>query len=282
MFVMIAIGLGGTRGLATLSSAMSAMYTDSTVPIEDLASTQAGALQMRLNLERLVATRDAAEAKTIVDRIREREKKVLTGWNDYYPAKITAVDERKIADRIAGQLGDFRALASTVLGAVESGNVDATAAAIDKIRPLGTALTDSIDEDIAINAKQVKEAADQGNDTFHTLLWVLLGIVAIGVAVAIGAWQYLQRAITHTTTRQKKTYRRAPALPHTHSQRDTRSYASHVVRTERMAQKKKKQEERAGRSARSCTPRHRHPRAASPPRRRAHPASARLHAPYSI
>ncbi|MCW0060200.1 MCP four helix bundle domain-containing protein, partial [Burkholderia pseudomallei] len=168
VFVMIAIGLGGTRGLATLSSAMSAMYTDSTVPIEDLASTQAGALQMRLNLERLVATRDAAEAKTIVDRIREREKKVLTGWNDYYPAKITAVDERKIADRIAGQLGDFRALASTVLGAVESGNVDATAAAIDKIRPLGTALTDSIDEDIAINAKQVKEAADQGNDTFHT------------------------------------------------------------------------------------------------------------------
>ncbi|KWE92368.1 hypothetical protein WL80_12730 [Burkholderia ubonensis] len=196
VIVMIAIGLEGTRGLATLSSAMSSMYTDSTVPIEDLASTQAGALQMRLNLERLVATRDAAELKTIVERIREREKKVLTGWNDYYPAKVTAADERKIADRIAGQLGDFRALASTALGAVESGNADATAAAIDKLRPVGTALADSIDEDIAINAKQVKEVADQGNDTFRMLLWASFGTVAIGVAAAIGAWQYLQRAIS--------------------------------------------------------------------------------------
>ncbi|KVM59216.1 hypothetical protein WJ58_10490 [Burkholderia ubonensis] len=196
VIVMIAIGLEGTRGLATLSSAMSSMYTDSTVPIEDLASTQAGTLQMRLNLERLVATRDAAEVKTIVERIREREKKVLTGWNDYYPAKVTAADERKIADRIAGQLGDFRALASTALGAVESGNADATAAAIDKLRPVGTALADSIDEDIAINAKQVKEVADQGNDTFRMLLWASFGTVAIGVAAAIGAWQYLQRAIS--------------------------------------------------------------------------------------
>ncbi|WP_322064798.1 methyl-accepting chemotaxis protein [Burkholderia ubonensis] len=196
VIIMIAIGLEGTRGLATLSSAMSSMYTDSTVPLEDLADTQAGALQMRLNLERLVATHDAAEVKTIVERIRAREKKVLTGWNDYYPAKVTAVDERKIADRIAGQLGDFRALASTALGAVESGNADATAAAIDKLRPVGTALADSIDEDIAINAKQVKEVADQGNDTFRMLLWASLGTVAIGVAAAIGAWQYLQRAIS--------------------------------------------------------------------------------------
>ncbi|WP_423759617.1 methyl-accepting chemotaxis protein [Burkholderia sp. NLJ2] len=196
IFVMVAIGLMGIRGLATLSSDMSSMYTDSTVPLEDLAGTQEGALQMRLGLERLVATHDAAEAKNLAGRIREREKKVLAAWNDYYPAKVTAADERKIADRIAGQLGDFRALASTALGAAESGNADATAAAIDKIRPVGAALADGIDEDIVINAKQVKDSADQGNDTFHTLLWVLLGTVAVGVAAAIGAWLYLQRAIT--------------------------------------------------------------------------------------
>ncbi|MCA8098757.1 methyl-accepting chemotaxis protein [Burkholderia contaminans] len=194
--VMIAIGLEGIRGLATLSSDMSSMYTDSTVPIEDLAGTQAGALQMRINLERLVTTHDAAETKTIAERVRVREKKMLAAWNDYYPAKVTAADERKVADRIAGQLGDFRALASSALGAAESGNADATAAALDKLRPLGSTLADGIDEDIAINAKQVKEAADQGNDTFHLLLWASLGTLAIGMSVATGAWRYLQRAIT--------------------------------------------------------------------------------------
>ncbi|WP_423378652.1 methyl-accepting chemotaxis protein [Burkholderia sp. LMG 32019] len=196
VIVMIAIGLEGIRGLATLSSDMSSMYTDSTVPIEDLAGTQAGALQMRVNLELLVTTHDAAEAKTIAERIRDREKKMLAAWNDYYPAKVTAADERKVADRIAGQLGDFRSLASSALGAAESGNAGAIAAALDKVRPLGSALADGIDEDIAINAKQVKDAADQGNDTFHMLLWASLGTLAIGVAVATGAWRYLQRAIT--------------------------------------------------------------------------------------
>ncbi|KFG94072.1 membrane protein [Burkholderia paludis] len=196
VIVMIAIGTEGIRGLATLSGDMSSMYTDSTVPIEDLASTQAGALQMRLNLERLAATHDATEAKAVVDRIREREKKMLSAWNDYYPAKVTADDERKVADRIASQLGDFRSLASTALGAAESGNADATTAALDKVRPLGSTLTDSIDEDIAINAKQVKDSADQGSDTFHMLLWASLGTLAIGVVVATAAWWYLQRAIT--------------------------------------------------------------------------------------
>ncbi|MGZ2744269.1 methyl-accepting chemotaxis protein [Burkholderia stagnalis] len=196
VIVMIAIGVEGIRGLGTLSSDMSAMYTDSTVPIEDLAGTQANALQMRVNLERLVTTHDAAEAKAIAERIRDREKKTLAAWNDYYPAKVTAADERKVADRIAGQLGDFRALSSTALGAAESGNADAAAAALDKLRPLGSALADSIDEDIAINAKQVKESADQGNDTFRTLLWVSLGTLAIGMAAAIGAWRFLLRAIT--------------------------------------------------------------------------------------
>jgi hypothetical protein len=46
--LMIGIGLMGVRGLATLSSDMNSMYTDSTVPIEDLAATQAYALKIRL------------------------------------------------------------------------------------------------------------------------------------------------------------------------------------------------------------------------------------------
>ncbi|MCQ4380022.1 HAMP domain-containing protein, partial [Clostridioides difficile] len=38
--------------------------------------------------------------------------------------------------------------------------------------------------------------ATQGSDTFHLLQWVSFGVLAVGVAVAIGAWFYLQRAIT--------------------------------------------------------------------------------------
>jgi hypothetical protein len=72
--LMIAIGLMGVRGLATMSSDMSAMYTDSTVPIEDLAATQAYALKIRILLSRLQAMHDPNEAKQAAEQIRDLQK----------------------------------------------------------------------------------------------------------------------------------------------------------------------------------------------------------------
>ncbi|WP_423391882.1 methyl-accepting chemotaxis protein [Burkholderia sp. LMG 21824] len=194
--LMVAIGLTGVRGLAKLSTDMDGMYALGTIPVEDLATTHSASLQMRVTLDRLAGQTNPSDVKRAVERVRESDKKLTAAWNDYYPAKVTADDERKIADQIASQLAAFRSLADAALAAAEAGNAEAVGTTLDKLRPVGNALSDSVDSDIAINVAQVKDAAAQGSDTFHLLQWVSFGVLAIGVAVAFGAWFYLQRAIT--------------------------------------------------------------------------------------
>ena len=193
--LMIAIGLMGVRGLSTMSSDMNSMYTSSTVPIEDLAATQADALKIRLMLSRLMGMHDANDQKQAVGQVRELQKKLNTSWTDYYPGKVSDDDERKVADQIAAQSADFKSQVDTVLSAVDGGTFDASSTSLEKMRDVGNALSDTIDQDIDINAAQVKQTADQGVDTFHTLLWVAIGTIVLGLIVAVAASMYLLKTI---------------------------------------------------------------------------------------
>ena len=193
--LMIAIGLMGVRGLSTMSSNMNAMYTNSTVPIEDLAATQADALKIRLTLSRLRMMHDPNEQKQAVGQIRELQKKLDTSWTDYYPGKVSADDERKLADQIAAQYADFKALLDTALTAVDGGTFDPNSTSLEKMRDVGNSLSDTIDQDIEINATQVKQTAEQGVDAFHMLLWAAIGAIALGLIVAIAASMYLLKTI---------------------------------------------------------------------------------------
>ncbi|HXZ10049.1 MAG TPA: methyl-accepting chemotaxis protein, partial [Paraburkholderia sp.] len=189
------IGLMGIRGLSVLSTQMHSMYTDSAVPIEDLATVQANSLRTRIVLSRMLTQRDPAEAKKTAAHARELEKNLANAWADYYPARVSAGDERNVAERIAKTMGDFTSLADSALASIDAGKVDDAAAMLDKLIGVSTALTDAIDEDVNINAAQVKSAADQGADTFHTLLWLAICTIVLGIAIACGASVYLLKSI---------------------------------------------------------------------------------------
>ncbi|MGA7778019.1 MAG: methyl-accepting chemotaxis protein [Paraburkholderia sp.] len=193
--LMIAIGLMGVRGLATLSTDMTSMYTDSTVPIEDLAATQADALRIRLWLNRLSTIHDPSDQKQAAGQIRDLQKKLNTAWTDYYPAKVSDPDERKIADQIATQGADFKSLTDTVLAAVDAGTLDSAGATIDKVRDVGNAYSDAVNQDIDINGTQTKQLAENGVDTYHMLLWVAIGAIALGLVIAAAASAFLLKAI---------------------------------------------------------------------------------------
>jgi methyl-accepting chemotaxis protein len=195
ILLMVAIGLMGVRGLATLSTDMRSMYTDSTVPIEDLAACQANALKIRLLVARLMAVHDQDEQKLDASQIRDLQKKFDTAWTDYYPAKVSDDNERKIADQIAAQAGEFRSITDTLVATLDAGTLDISNPAFNKVRAVGTALSDTIDQDININGTQTKELADAGVDTYHMLLWVAMGAIAIGLVVAAAASVYLLKAI---------------------------------------------------------------------------------------
>lgn len=193
--LMIAIGLMGVRGLATLSTDMNSMYTDSTVPIQDLANTRSEMLKIRLMLSRLETSKDANEAKQATQGIRDIQKRLDTAWSDYYPSRVSSGDERKVADQIAAQFADFKTTADAIVAAVDAGTLDAALPARQKMVLVGNALDESIDADVEINSAQAKQFAANSVDTFHSLLWVAIGMIVIGLIVATFASVFLLKAI---------------------------------------------------------------------------------------
>ncbi len=193
--LMIVIGLMGVRGLSMLSRDMSLMYSASTVPIEDLASARANMLKMRVVLGTLVAARDPNIQKQSIDEIRVLQGKFDTAWTDYYPARVDDGNERKIAEQIAAQATHFKSLTDTILGEATSGTTEAANPAFSSLQETESAFASGLDHAIAINDAQAWQFADDGVGTYHVLLWIAIGAIALGVIVAAATSIYLLKAI---------------------------------------------------------------------------------------
>jgi methyl-accepting chemotaxis protein len=195
IILMIVIGLICVRGLGTLSSDMSSMYSGSTVPIEDLAAAQANTLKIRLALRTLLDAHDQDEQKHVANEIRDLQRNFDTAWSDYYPGKVSDDNERKVADRIAAQSVEFKSLTDSILTAIESSTPDAASASLEKIKDVGVDLSGTIDQDIAGNGTEVRQLSEHGIDVYHELLWVVSGAILASLVVAGAACVYLLKAI---------------------------------------------------------------------------------------
>ncbi|MFM0210664.1 methyl-accepting chemotaxis protein [Paraburkholderia sediminicola] len=193
--LMAVIGVSGIRGLATLSAGMNSMYTGSTEPIEDLAAMQSAALEIRLQMRYIQVLHDQDKAASMVAAIEAEQKKLDASWHRYYPDKISTPEERKAAERIAASLSAFQSQSSDIVSMLGSGNLDVAAFTIDELTEIGKALSEGIAHDISLNAAHAKHVAEEGAETFHALLWVALGVMALGMGVAIGASAYLLKEI---------------------------------------------------------------------------------------
>jgi len=171
------------------------MYSGSTVPIEDLAAAQTDTLEIRLALKTLLAARDQSERKHVADEIRDLQRNFETVWSDYYPAKVSDDNERKIADRIAAQSAEFKSLTDNVLTAIEASTPDAVDASLKKMKGVGGNLSGAIDQDITLNGTEVREFSEHGTDIHHKLLVIVAGAILTGLIVAGAACVYLVRTI---------------------------------------------------------------------------------------
>ncbi|RQP97703.1 methyl-accepting chemotaxis protein [Burkholderia stagnalis] len=194
--LMMAIGLMGLRGLARLSTDMGSMYSASTVPIEDLAAMQAAALKIRLQMRYIQAVHEQDKATELVADIGKEQKKLDAAWHDYYPAKVTTADERRLADRIATVLAAFRTQSDDIAEVLRTGNLDMAAFSIDELTEIGDVLSDAIGRNVALSATQARQLAEQGNTTFDALRWTVLGAIGFGIAAATAVSVWLLWAIT--------------------------------------------------------------------------------------
>lgn len=195
LVLTIAVGLTGIHGLRTLSANMSLMYTNDTLPLEDLAATQAIALRNRVALNSLMLVHNPQVIKQEIKQIQERQARLNAAWKDYYPARVTAGDERKLADGIAAQINEFTSVMDSVLASIAQNDLLGAAPALDGLEAVGNSLSDSLDQEIDIKASQTRQFGLSGAAMFQAQLQIAIGMIIAGAAVAVGAAIYLLRAI---------------------------------------------------------------------------------------
>jgi len=174
---------------------MGLMYTNDTLPLEDLAGTQAIALRNRVALNSLMLVHNPEVIKQEIKQIQERQIKLNAAWRDYYPSRVTAGDERKLADGIAAQINEFTSVMDSVLASIAQNDLMGAAPALDGLETLGNSLSDSLDQEIDIKASQTRQFGLSGADMFQTQLRIAIGMMIAGAAVAVGAAIYLLKAI---------------------------------------------------------------------------------------
>nr|WKF61955.1 Methyl-accepting chemotaxis protein III [Paraburkholderia busanensis] len=195
LVLMAAISIFSVSAISQLKSNVSDSYTGVTVPILDLTKFQAAQLRIRLKLRRIQVFRDAATTQQAVDGIRADVETMTAAWSDYYPARISAADERAVADRINGGLPQLKDLTDQAVGLLSAGNYDGAVKPVNDQAALSDTLLASVGEDIKINNTQAQQFNTDSESTAKSALMIAIALVVAGVAVVAGTSLYLLRAI---------------------------------------------------------------------------------------
>ena len=198
LFLMVAIGVFALTGLSKLNGLVEDGYNGNTVPIIQLTEMRAAMLDIRLQFRRMqVFHDDPQKVKQSADAVRADLDQLSGKWKAYYPASVTADDERAVADKVNAALGEFVTLSNTVASdvAADPQKVVADAAQIDQHAASGRALSDLISQDISVNDAQAKSSVQESESTFRTIFTVAAALLVLAVAVGTIGAVVLQRWI---------------------------------------------------------------------------------------
>ena len=198
LFLMVAIGVFALTGLSKLNGLVEDGYNGNTVPIIQLTEMRAAMLDIRLQFRRMqVFHDDPQKVKQSADAVRADLDQLSGKWKAYYPASVTADDERAVADKVNAALGEFVTLSNTVASdvAADPQKVVADAAQIDQHAESGRALSDLISQDISVNDAQAKSSVQESESTFRTIFTVAAALLVLAVAVGTIGAVVLQRWI---------------------------------------------------------------------------------------
>ncbi|MFM0739569.1 methyl-accepting chemotaxis protein [Paraburkholderia xenovorans] len=193
---MAAIGVFGVFGIATLNASVKDAYFNNTLSIIDLNDFRAAQLDSRLRLRLIQLYRDPAKTAAAVAAVRADLVRMDKAWNHYYPASVSGDDERVIAEKIKVTFAQFVDRMNEIINASGGGDYDGIGKLIDRQVDLNETLVSLFNQDIVVNQNQAKQSADDSEATFETILGISIGLVSLGVVMAVAVSVYLLRSIS--------------------------------------------------------------------------------------
>src|SRR5579864_608645 len=159
--VLLAMISGGLaiRSDWKLSSGMTTMYHDFTLPIADLAAFRGDSASAQATIARaLLFSGDPGEVANDVQTLKSLRERMTSSWRQYYPAGVTSPEEQKIADMANAEFNRrFLPALNGVISVLEQQNMTEAMRQYKAVFiPSATALAASIVPDVDVNARQAK------------------------------------------------------------------------------------------------------------------------------
>src|SRR5579859_22138 len=177
---LVIVAAVGQHGMSQILAGLRTVYEDRTVCLVQLSAIERDLFRIRL-ASRTLLDDDRSNQAQILATIANAEQDIDRQWKDYSSTYLTP-DEKRLADRISGQLADVIQVRKQTVNLILAGD-------LGKARPLisseGAALEDallgSIEEDIGLQDRVAKEEYRKGTTVASTMRRLGFGSVALAL-----------------------------------------------------------------------------------------------------
>jgi len=193
--LLLVIGLIGYVNMKTINDGMTAMYTDRTLPIQQLGKADASLFQLRSQVFAVFAIttyRDTLETDTNASMAAFSQ-----AMNDFRKNKLTA-DENSYLEKLDTNWAAYQKMVAGIVEAFKKNDIEAATALLSDPVNINARkdMDDALNKLVLMNQEAASTAAEDGNKSFNQAVLIQVVICAIGLVLALGLGILLARSIT--------------------------------------------------------------------------------------
>ena len=200
-FIIVAIIIAivsvvGYLNMKTINEGMSRMYSDSTVPIEQIGKAQNALNTLRGDIYRAMLMPELRGAMNETIAVSEKvvDEQIKTFESDLQLPQ----NKREELVKFHSNWSEYQQLVTQIINLTQKNDVESATAVMRDAHTLELRknIDDSLNTLMSINLKEAETLNQQGNATFSQST-IILGLVSLaGLALAIGLGRVLSRSIT--------------------------------------------------------------------------------------
>ena len=191
------IGAIGVSKISEIAAADTKMYTNMTVPLNDIAEVSIAFQRMRVNLRDLINATSAEDNEKFNTRIKDLRKSITENMEKFEKSLFT--DEGR---KLFGEFKQTRAaygplLDKTVGLAMENKNVEALAMLHGAAAKASADEQDAIDKLMELKLSQAKHTSEENTSIATAATRLMIGLAIAGVIIAILLGFIISRIISN-------------------------------------------------------------------------------------
>ena len=201
--ITFVVGFIGTMKIRSLDDAGTAMYTQNTKPLVEIARAAVG-FQVNRNLVRDAFIQKFDFNKDIgehIKNIKDADQKGLASLAKVEES-IHEEDLRKEFDVLKSALGQYLPQREKLMGLIQDNKKEEAVAFMQgEVAQLGLKVSESIDKFAELEVRKANEKSANNNQLANGALWFIWIVTAVGTILAIGLGIFMSLSITRPISR---------------------------------------------------------------------------------